>query len=74
MTIYIYGCSTCGVNAQYIRKVKAHSEVEVINTKYDKVARQEHANYLRLMGLDLSTYSPIVVDGDKVTLLRLWQP
>ncbi len=77
MTIYIYGCNTCGINGVYANKIKKYAdingrELEIKNSKYDKIAREEHANHLSIAGFDKDTYQPIVVDGSKVVRLREW--
>lgn len=74
MKIYIHGCSTCGINAAYIRKIKANNKVEVINSKYSEQDRKDHATNLMIAGLKVENYDPIVVEGTKITPLRLWKP
>lgn len=77
--IYIYGCSTCGINSILIRKVKKYAlennrDFVVKNTKYSKSDRDVHADYLSSLNLDTANYHAIVVDGDNITLLKLWKP
>jgi hypothetical protein len=78
ITIYLYGCSTCGVNAVYVRRVKAYAQehnqtVEVRNSKYDVDARQIHVEYLESMFGRVSDYIPIVIDENgNATELRKW--
>lgn len=72
MTIYIYGCTTCGVTAHYIRRVlKDNPRAIVRNSKYDDHARELHAAYLQEFGM-VSEYTPIVVEGGDVTRLDEW--
>lgn len=74
--IYIHGCN-CGLNAQYIRRVQAYGlknsiPVEVINSKYNEEAREEHAVNLQMAGIELGSYPSIVVHNDNVTRLIEW--
>lgn len=72
MLIYIHGCN-CGLNKHCIEKVKQSGEpVEIIDTRFDESLRQTHMNYLIENGIDNSMYTPIVVDGHKVTKLISW--
>lgn len=79
ITIYVYGCQTCGIKAQYIRKVQSYGlqnkvHVRVLNSKYDRLARQDHAHYLDQANLSLTDYQPIVVQDNEVRRLLGWQP
>jgi hypothetical protein len=78
LTIYIHGCN-CGAIATYTRAVKAYCKannipLEILNSKYSEAIRQDHATILMIAGHGIDTYSPIVVDNDKITLLTLWKP
>jgi hypothetical protein len=75
--VYVYGCSSCGINAVWVRKVQAYGlkkgiEVLIINSKYNEQARQDHAYHLTNAGLSVDNYLPIVVEGDTVKELRGW--
>jgi hypothetical protein len=75
MTIFLYGCQTCGVAGTWVKRaqkyaVKNNIECEVRNSKYSEEDRIEHAINLRLAGLDADSYQPIVKVGDTVTRLR----
>lgn len=64
MTVYVYGCA-CGSTGVLIRALKReHGEVEVINTKYDTEALQQHIEYLNQLGVSADTYKPVVLDGE----------
>ena len=74
MTIFISGCSTCGTNSIFVRRVQRDNPtVEIKNSKYDKDARELHGAYLSANNLPTDNYDAIVVDGDTVTLLRDYQ-
>lgn len=77
ITIHINGCSGCGVNSIYVRRVKAYAlrvdkPIIIINTKYDSLGREQHANLLIAAGLGCDQYEPIVVEAGVVTRLREW--
>lgn len=76
--LYIYGCQTCGVNATYVRRLKAlynkgDIELDVKNSKYDTDALVQHTDFLKSTGMDVDTYPPIVVHDGEVTPLREWR-
>lgn len=74
--IYIYGCSGCGVSANYVMRVKSNAkDVQVFNTKRDEAKLAEHISYLKRAGMDLSSYQSIVVEnnGEQITLLTEWR-
>lgn len=75
MTIFVYGCTTCGLNSALIRKAQKYAtknniECEIRNSKYSEEDRIEHSINLRLAGLDADTYQPIVRHNDQVVRLR----
>lgn len=71
MNVYVYGCTTCGVNSVLIRRLrKLNDDVQVINTKYDEEARKEHIAYLQEAGFDMDSMKPIIVENGKVRGLR----
>jgi len=76
--IFINGCSTCGLNAAYIARVKAHRDnVTVYNTRYDGAAQLErHTAFLKHAGMGIDTYHAIVVEDGGATITRLstWKP
>jgi len=76
--IFVSGCTTCGLNAAYIARVKANREnVTVFNTKYDGAPQlQRHLDYLISAGMSTDQYHPIVVEGNGkvITDLRTWKP
>ena len=75
LIIFVYGCSSCGVNAEHVRRVKRYAiangfEVEIKNTRYNKEAAQDHLRFL-FEELDIKgNYAPIVYHDGKVTLLK----
>lgn len=74
--VYIYGCN-CGTNATYVRLAKKHAkaenkEIKIINSKYE--GKEDHARYLRIAGFNSDGYQPILVEDDKIALLKLWTP
>jgi hypothetical protein len=76
--LYIYGCSTCGVNSVYVQRLKTHClhadiNLEIKNTKYDQVALEQHAAYLNISGINTDSYPPIVVANGVVSLLSEYQ-
>lgn len=78
ITIYAHGCANCGVNAVFIRQIKAYAKendvmVEVKNSKYEEGIRLEHLNWLSSAGLAADNYQPIVVEGNNVKGLRQWR-
>jgi hypothetical protein len=73
--IYTNGCASCGIMGHYVRRVQRDFPTAVVkNSRYDKQARAEHAEYLTQAGLDKDRYIPIVVEGSNVTELAKWKP
>lgn len=77
ITVYIHGCSTCGTDGYFLRKVQAYGlkhnvPVEIINSKYDETARQDHAIKLKMAGIDLGFYPAIVDIDNHIERLRAW--
>ena len=77
ITVYINGCSTCGVNSVFVRQVEKYAkevgETFILkNSKYVTYYAEEHLGYLKKAGLELSTYIPIVVTDDSIRKLRSW--
>jgi len=74
--IYIYGCTSCGVNAAYIRRVLSSvKDIKVYNTKSNKLKLQDHIEYLKSSGISVNEYHSIVVEGrgEIITLLKEWR-
>ena len=70
--IYIHSCASCGLLGARIAKVKRHHpDVKVIDTRNDKAALERHIEYLKHSGIDMSEYTPIVVDTDTKVITRL---
>lgn len=79
LKIFIAGCATCGINGWYIKRIQVYCRdnsinMEVVNSKYDDQARQEHADCIAQAGLDPAHYPAIVVQDNKVTELKKWKP
>ena len=77
ITIYLNGCSTCGVNSVFVRRVQSYGrrnsiDVDVKNSRYDEGVRAEHVKALLYSGLPTGEYAPIVVEDGLVTKLREW--
>lgn len=76
--VFISGCTTCGMNAVLIARVKKHRpDATVYNTKYDGSSQQNrHIRFLQNAGISLDAYHSIVVenDGERITLLKEWKP
>lgn len=67
-----YGCTTCGLTAMRIAKVKRHHpDVKVIDTRNNKVALERHIEYLKHSGIDRSEYTSIVVENGGEMIVRL---
>lgn len=78
ITIYINGCSSCGINSRFVQKVKDYAArisetVDVVNTRYNKEAAAKHLQLQKTFGLGVDDYVPIVVEGNGVTRLLGWQ-
>lgn len=75
--IFVNGCTSCGMNAALIARVK-HSipDVKVINTKYDYSYQELHMGYVIRAGMSTGTYHSIVVEneGERISLLKEWKP
>ena len=75
-SIYVNGCTTCGINANYIIRVR-HSipDVTVCNTRRNDEALKQHMEYLERAGMDKGQYHAIVVEneGERITLLKEWK-
>lgn len=70
--IYIHSCTSCGLTAMRIAKVKRHHpDVKVIDTRNDKAALERHIEYLKHSGIDMSEYTAIVVDNGGEMIIRL---
>lgn len=54
----------------YAKKVNAPFELK--NSRYDEDLQFDHLNWLRLNGMDTSSYQPIVVEDNKVVGLSEW--
>lgn len=75
MTIYFYGCQGCGTLGARIRAVKKlHPDVVLKNIKYSEENRLEYETAITLNKPEIPELDPIVVDGSKVTELKLWKP
>lgn len=76
--IFISGCTTCGMNAALVAKVKRSSDdVVVYNTKYDGAFQLDrHIAYLVKAGMKVDSYHSIVVEnnGERISLLKEWKP
>lgn len=76
ITIYSYGCTTCGHTGILIKKAERYCLVnylpfEIKNTKYDDHARSDHAKLQYAIGLDMSSYTPIVYDDVNLEIKTL---
>lgn len=70
--IYIHSCTSCGLLGARIAKVKRHHpDVKVIDTRNDKAALERHIEYLKHSGIDMSEYTPIVVENGGEMIVRL---
>lgn len=68
--VYLYGCTTCGINGLYLARLKKTYEVKMHNSLHQP-ARDEHIELLKRAGIELQSYPAlIVVDGGK-RILRL---
>lgn len=77
VTLYLYGCQSCGINATYIRGCKSKCAREGIpfrvkNSKYDQQSRIEHSEYLMNNAIKTDKYPALVVYNDIVTTPREW--
>lgn len=76
ITIYVYGCASCGVTAKRIREVQNYGKkygvsVEVLNSKYNSEHRQLHASFLSgVLKRPADSYEPMIVNGGIVMLLE----
>jgi hypothetical protein len=73
--VYIYGCTTCGVNALLLGRVKKqHGDVTVLNSaQIDN--RRKHTAYLVDAGIETKNYPPIIVinGGERIIRLAEWK-
>lgn len=68
--VYMFGCTTCGVNGLHLAKMKQVHQVKMHNSLHQP-ARDEHIELLKRAGIELQSYpSIIVLDGGK-RILRL---
>ncbi len=75
MTIYFYGCSSCGTLGTRIRAVKKiYPEVELKNIKYSEENRIEYETAIVLNNPEIPELEAIVVEGSKVMELKSWKP
>lgn len=73
--VFVNSCTTCGVNAIYIARLKnKHPDAEIINSRADKSRYEEHLHYISRAGMDGLPH-PIVVEGggEVITLLKEWK-
>lgn len=73
--VYIYGCTTCGVNALLLSRVKkAHGEVTVYNS-VQQDNRNRHVGFLERAGIETANFPPIIVvnKGERVIRLSEWK-
>lgn len=72
--VYIYGCTTCGTNALLLNRIRSLHEVTVYNSaQVDN--RTKHSAYLNEAGIDVKTYTPIIVvnNGERIMRLSEWK-
>lgn len=73
MEVFVNGCATCGYVGHLVRRIqRLNPAVAIRNSRYDADARARHAQYLIAAKLPADTYAPIVVDGETITRLELW--
>lgn len=77
ITVYVHGCSTCGLLGQYVRKIRGYAKennIEFIlkNSKYSEDDKMDHAMFLSRLGENADFYTPIVIKDDIVILLSEW--
>lgn len=76
ITIYSYGCTTCGHTGLLIKKAERcclinNLPFEIKNTKYDDASRSEHAKLQHAIGIDMTSYVPIVYDDVNLEIKTL---
>ncbi len=69
--VFLYGCSTCGVNALSVARLrKSHPNI-VVNNSIHENHRSRHAAYLERAGIEINRYPAIIVVNDGARILRL---
>lgn len=68
--VFIYGCTTCGVNSLYLGRLKKAHQVKMNNSLHQP-AREKHVEYLKQAGMETQSYPAIIVIDEGKRILRL---
>jgi len=72
--VYISGCSTCGINALLLNRLRRTHDVTLVDSRKD-AALEQHADYLTQAGMPVTSYKPIIVvnRGERIMELAEWK-
>jgi len=72
--VFIYGCTSCGVNALHLKRLqKVHGEGVVYNSTR-KANLEKHEKYLERAGIEDKNHPAIIVvnEGERIIRLAQW--
>ena len=73
--VFLYGCSTCGINSLMIARLKKVYPDVIVNNSVHLDNRRRHTSYLEHAGMDSKSFPPIIVinEGEAILSLSEWK-